>query len=315
MKMNQAEKKHDLLLKPGMVLKGKWHNKRYVIKRKLGNGAIGTVYLCEVGAKLAALKISDKGTSMTVEVNVLKSLQKVQGSRLGPYLLDVDDWVSTYGNTYSFYVMEYLDGQSISTFIKDNGDVWVGVFMLQLLEDLEQLHQSGWVFGDLKQDNLIVTSAPPRLRWVDVGGTTQIGRAIKEYTEFYDRGYWGMGTRKAEPSYDLFSLVMVFLNIYYPRRFVRSKSGSPSDKQLFKKIDDVKVLAPYRYILKNALIGNYQSSAEMKAEVMNVVHRAQRKTRSQRQAKAKTANKVPFLIETAGITLIAFIYYLISIFI
>ena len=39
-----------------------------------------------------ALKMSDNGMSITSEVNVLKSFAKVQGSALGPSLLDVDDW-------------------------------------------------------------------------------------------------------------------------------------------------------------------------------------------------------------------------------
>src|SRR5699024_9473064 len=94
--------------------------------------------------------------SMTVEVNVLKALQKVQGSRLGPYLLDVDDWKAPSGNTYAFYVMEYLQGESMASFIQRNGKEWIGVLMLQLLKDLEQLHESGWVFGDLKAENLLV---------------------------------------------------------------------------------------------------------------------------------------------------------------
>ena len=33
--------------------------------------------------------------SITSEVNVLKSFAKVQGSTLGPSLLDVDDWETT----------------------------------------------------------------------------------------------------------------------------------------------------------------------------------------------------------------------------
>src|SRR5690625_777513 len=113
--MNQAWKKHDIQLRPGMHVKGKWHNKRYLIKKRLGQGAVGTVYLCEANGKRAALKISEQGTSMTVEVNVLKALQKVQGSRLGPYLLDVDDWKAPSGNTYAFYVMEYLQGESMAS--------------------------------------------------------------------------------------------------------------------------------------------------------------------------------------------------------
>jgi predicted Ser/Thr protein kinase len=304
----QTWKNSEIDLKPGTKVAGKWYKNQYRIKGKLGNGAIGTVYLCESGGKFAALKISDKGTSLTVEVNVLKSLEQVQGNRLGPYLLDVDDWISPYGTTYSFYVMEYLKGESMSLFIKNHGNVWVGVFLLQLLEDLEQLHQSGWIFGDLKLDNLIVLSSPSRVRWVDVGGTTQKGRAIKEFTEFYDRGYWGLGTRKAEPSYDLFALVMVFLHIYYPRRFEKT---AQSEKLLFKKIDQVKPLQPYRNPLKKAIAGKYNTSSEMKNDVLQIVYQAQNKSRLKKSSNQKVTN-IPFYIEIGGITIVSIGFYILS---
>ncbi|PAV28577.1 serine/threonine protein kinase [Virgibacillus profundi] len=307
MKMNQEWKKHGIELRPGMRIKGKWHKKSYVIKRKLGSGAIGAVYLCELNGKQAALKISDKGTSMTVEVNVLKSLKKVQGNRLGPYLLDVDDWISPHGTIYSFYVMEYLRGETMTSFINHHGREWIGVFMLQLLEDLERLHHSGWVFGDLKTENLLILHSPPRIRWVDVGGTTQIGRAIKEYTEFYDRGYWGLGSRRAEPSYDLFAFVMVFLHVYYPKRFEKSIQ---SEKTIFKKIDDVKSLSPYSYLLKKAILGKYQSSYQMKQELIDVLYRVQNRRRSKNKKKRK--NTAPFIVEAGGITILAVSYYLFS---
>lgn len=307
MKMNQTWKRQDIDIRPGMHIEGKWHHNRYLIKRKLGEGAIGTVYLCESNGKPAALKISDKGASLTVEVNVLKSLKKVQGKRLGPYLLDVDDWVSASGARYSYYVMEYLEGESMNTFIKRHGSEWVGVFMLQLLEGLEQLHQTGWIFGDLKTENLLVIPSPPRIRWVDVGGTTRKGRSIKEYTEFYDRGYWGMGTRRAEPSYDLFAFVMVFLNIYYPKRF---EKGAYPEKTLYKRIDDIKALSPYRDALKKAITGKYQSSSEMKREIMHMLYKTQKQSRTARNA--KKTSPAPFLIETGGITFIAAAYYLFS---
>src|SRR5690625_770740 len=305
--MNQAWKKHDMQLRSGMHVKGKWHNRRYLIKKRLGQGAVGTVYLCEANGKRAALKISEQGTSMTVEVNVLKALQKVQGSRLGPYLLDVDDWKAPSGNIYAFYVMEYLQGESMASFIQKNGKEWIGVLMLQLLKDLEQLHQSGWVFGDLKAENLLVTDAPPRVRWIDVGGTTQIGRAIKEYTEFYDRGYWKMGSRKAEPSYDLFAFVMIFLNIYFPKRF---EKGLEPEKTLYKKLHDVKPLRPYSIPLKKALQGKYPSSTEMKKELMLIFYQAQKRPGLR---KTRRKEKLPhFFIEASGITVIAIGYYLFS---
>ncbi|MCM3397995.1 protein kinase [Oceanobacillus profundus] len=308
MKMNQVWKKQGIDLRPGSQIKGKWHHKTYTIQRKLGAGAIGTVYLCNHGDRPAALKISDKGTSMTVEVNVLKSLEKVQGSRLGPSLLDVDDWVSPTGNTYSFYVMEYLQGETMVGFIRKHGKDWIGVFMLQLLEDLEKLHQTGWIFGDLKTENLLVVSSPPTVRWVDVGGTTKQGRAIKEYTEFYDRGYWGLGSRKAEPSYDLFAFVMVFLTIYYPNRF--EKEHEATEKLLFKKIDHVNDLIPYRSVLKKALKSGYASSAEMKRDLIHVLNAAKKREFYHKQ-KPKTSWKRLFM-ESGGIGVLALMYYLFS---
>lgn len=308
MKMNQTSKNSGIELRPGTRMSGKWHHNNYIINRKLGAGAIGTVYLCDYQGRPAALKISDKGTSMTVEVNVLKSLEKVQGSQLGPSLLDVDDWVSPGGRVYSFYVMEYLQGMNLSSYIRMNGDRWLGVFMLQLLEDLEKLHESGWVFGDLKVENLVVVSSPPRIRWVDVGGTTRVGRAIKEYTEFYDRGYWGKGSRKAEPSYDLFAFAMVFLNIYYPNRFV--KASGPAERLLFRKIDQTKPLEKYRPILKKAIKGHYAAAADMKKDLLEICKGVRKREHYHGRKAKKSAGLV--WMESGAIGLLAAAYFLFS---
>ncbi|MFS0749639.1 serine/threonine protein kinase [Oceanobacillus sp. 1P07AA] len=307
MKMNTASKNPVINLRPQQQIRGKWHHKSYTVIRRLGAGAIGSVYLCDYLGKPVALKISEKGSSMTVEVNVLKSLEKVQGYRLGPSLLDVDDWMATNGRIYSFYVMEYIKGESLSSFVRAKGKAWIGVFMLQLLEDLEKLHESGWVFGDLKTDNLMVSSKPPRVRWVDVGGTTKVGRSIKEYTEFYDRGYWGMGTRKAEPSYDLFALAMVFLNIYYPRRFDRVKDSS--EKLLMKKLDQVSDLTPYRPLLQKAIRGKYTTSTAMKKDLLSLMQQKQKRKHYHQRSK-KTSNYL--LVESISIGCIATVYYLLS---
>lgn len=289
---------------PGMQIKGKWNQNIYTIKRKLGEGAIGTVYLCESGGQHAALKVSDKGSSITMEVNVLKSIDKAQDKQLGPYLLEVDDWIAPTGEIFSFYVMEYVQGESLSNFIRQHGHVWLGVFMLQLLDDLEKLHKLGWVFGDLKMENLLVSRSPTRVRWIDVGGITRIGRAIKEYTEFYDRGYWGLGSRRAEPSYDLFSFVMIFISVYYPKHFV--KRGN-TGQFLFRKIDAVKALRPYSHSLKSAILGKYETSTQMKHDISAAIFQAKRGINHPK-------GKVPFAIESLGLMSLAIIYYLTSVY-
>ncbi|WP_059174210.1 serine/threonine-protein kinase [Bacillus sp. FJAT-27445] len=258
--MMNPSSKNPCKFRPGTVVSGKWHRNEYILLKELGNGANGVVYLVKKGNQEAALKISGDSMSITSEVNVLKSFAKARGQALGPSLLDVDDWLTSEG-MLSFYVMEYIKGSGLLPFIYNKGKEWRLALFLQLLKDLEKLHENGWVFGDLKPENLIVAGPPPRIRCIDVGGTTLIGRAIKEYTEFYDRGYWGMGTRKAEPSYDLFAVAMVMIATSYPNNFRKGEGGLG---QLLGAIRQKKELVPLEPVLANALQGKYSTAREMR---------------------------------------------------
>lgn len=259
--------KNQCKVTPGTVITGKWHSNQYTILKELGYGANGIVYLAKHKETHVALKMSDNGMSITSEVNVLKSFAKVQGSALGPSLLDVDDWPTTSGQV-SFYVMEYIQGPDLLSFIAQKGKSWTMVLFLQLLNDLEQLHETGWVFGDLKPENLIVTGPPTKIRCIDVGGTTITGRAIKEFTEFYDRGYWGLGSRRAEPSYDLFAVGMIMINTSYPKRFSKTIGGIRQLREAIQKQPD---LLLYEEVILQALKGNFTSAKQMRAALGDVL--------------------------------------------
>ena len=271
--------KNQCKVSPGTVITGKWHSNQYTILKELGLGANGVVYLANHNNTQVALKMSDNGMSITSEVNVLKSFAKVPGSALGPSLLDVDDWKQKSGQI-SFYVMEYLNGPDLLAFINLKGKSWTVVLLLQLLSDLDKLHQNGWVFGDLKPENLIITGPPPRIRCIDVGGTTIQGRAIKEFTEFYDRGYWGLGSRVAEPSYDLFALAMIIINTAYPKRFKKTMGGISQLKEVIRQKPELKQLE--KIILK-ALQGQYLSAKHMRDDLLELLNG---KNSSEPQAKA-----------------------------
>ena len=249
----------------GTIIKGKWHKETYKIIKELGSGANGVVYLADWNRKRVALKVSDRQDTITTEVNVLRSLSKAQGMTLGPSLLDVDDW-ELGDRKVPFYVMEYIEGVDFLTFVRSRGLEWLEILILQLLTDLDELHKEGWVFGDLKPENLLVSGPPIRIRCVDVGGTTRIGRAIKEFTEFFDRGYWGLGSRKAEAQYDLFAVAMVIINTFYPKRFQRvaTKDGL---SQIIEKIEQIPELKKRRKVLMKALKGEYISAAKMKEDI------------------------------------------------
>ncbi|MCK0473642.1 protein kinase family protein [Halalkalibacter sp. APA_J-10(15)] len=255
-------------LASGEKFLGKWHKNPYRVIRKLGEGANGTVYLADSKQGQVALKVGLDQMSITSEVNVLKHFSKVQSQMLGPSLFDVDDL--TYENkTFPFYVMEYLKGPCLLDFMNSRGVEWLGLLMVQLLGDLERLHRSGWVFGDLKPENMIVVGPPARIRLLDVGGTTLIGRSIKEFTEFYDRGYWGLGTRKAESSYDLFAVAMIMINCVYPKRF--EKQGEKPLVFLKRQIERKSILSPFKHVLLKALQGKYDSAQLMKNDMLKAL--------------------------------------------
>lgn len=300
----------------GEEIRGKWSHYRYRIRRRLGYGATGAVYLADSDHGVVALKIGHDQMSITSEVNVLKRFSKVQGKVLGPSLIDVDDWLTRNG-TYPFYVMEYLKGETLFDFMKTRSPEWAGILLVQLLTDLHTLHQAGWAFGDLKPDNLLVTGPPFRIRWIDVGGTTIMDRSIKEYTEFYDRGYWGKGTRKAEPSYDLFSAGMVMVNLAYPSRFTKA---SDPDKQMQAKIAGSPLLKPCASILEKAWNGKYRNAEEMRNELVLLLNAKDKGKTPQKQSRttiqkpatrqAQKKKQSSFLTETLLVFTFVFIVYL-----
>ncbi|HEU5138529.1 MAG TPA: phosphotransferase [Bacillales bacterium] len=312
--MNPTLKNQARNVSPGTIIRGKWHHCKYRTVRLLGHGANGNVYLAESSNGRVAVKIGRESMSITSEVNVLKQFSRVQGNVLGPSLIDVDDWVTTDG-THPFYVMEYLRGQPLLSFIREKGEEWIGILTVQLLADLDRLHREGWVFGDLKPDNLLVSGPPPRVRWFDVGGTTLIGRSIKEYTEFFDRGYWGLGSRKAEPSYDLFAVAMIMLNSAYPKRFDRKKEGQ---RQLREALYESKALARYRRVITSALEGKYADAPSMRQDMVKAMSvppsKPKRTSRTQSRKLKKQTKKSREWLQTFLFAAFLFVAYFLYLF-
>lgn len=302
--MNTAWKKHGVNLSPGTRIRGSWHQKEYKIIRKIGEGVVGAVYLTRWEGQYLALKISKQSASITMEVNVLKSLQRVRTKGLGPLLVDVDDWEVSKGRVYSFYVMEYVKGENLRTFIKKNGSIWLTSFVFQILEQLEELHKIGYIFGDLKMEHVLVEAFPPRIRLIDFGGATKQGRAIKEYTEFYDRGYWGFASRRAEASYDLFSLVLVLVRTFTKGEFIK---GSNPKRTLLAKLQSIQDLSAYEAVLKKAIYSQYSGAREMADDLQRHLYRQGEQSQLLKQQK-KSSHLKPLLIEVGGLSVMVALY-------
>lgn len=299
---------------PGTIVSGKWHKNQYQLMKELGAGANGVVYLAENPTRKVALKMSYDSYSITSEVNVLKAFSKVQGYVLGPFLYEMDDWIHN-GRIVHFYVMEYIEGPDLLTFVNQRGMSWASIMVLQLLDILNDLHHQGWIFGDLKPENLIVAGPAPHIRCIDVGGTTKNGRAVKEFTEFYDRGYWALGSRKADVKYDLFSTAMLLIHLYYPKKFSKKEGGT---KQLFQMIQQHPELSLYENVLKRALLGKFSTALEMKNDLLEVLSnqpKASRSTTKPNLSRSTSKKRRGGFVETLTIiivTLSLYVFYIYS---
>ncbi|HZG16821.1 MAG TPA: serine/threonine protein kinase [Candidatus Bathyarchaeia archaeon] len=250
---------------------GKWNHKRYRVVRPLGQGANGAVYLAEHEGKKLAVKIGLEPMDLLMEVNMLKSVQQLPHQRIGPLLCDVDD-LTIDGQNCTFYSMEYLEGERLDRYVTRVGAEWVPILTVQLLAHLQVLHGQGWVFGDLKPENVIMMSANKQLRLVDFGGVTKMGNAVRQFTEEYDRGGWQAGDRRAEATYDLFSVSVMMIRLMTDEaRWKKVGQEKRTIQNLCDIIRENDNLYPYRAPLLKALYGKYPQAIMMKQELMAAI--------------------------------------------
>ncbi|MCJ8015062.1 serine/threonine protein kinase [Paenibacillus sp. KQZ6P-2] len=257
----------------GTVITGKWRKGRFVIRRMLGKGANGIVYLVQKeGSSIPyALKMGYDTLDLQSEINVLMSLQSKRkssdsskgGSRMS-YLLEVDDFRGQDGDI-PFYVMRYIRGSSLHHFIRKRGREWIGLTGLRLLEKLSGLHRSGFIFGDLKPENVMVSDVG-HVELIDYGGVSSIGRSVKQFTEWYDRGYWNAGSRTSDEGYDLFAFAVLIIQLLDGEELKNAASQhlpqTRSPGQLLSLVQRSSSLKPYSEWLKRAIRGDFSSSQE-----------------------------------------------------
>lgn len=246
----------------GTLIQGKWNKHEYRIERLLGEGANGKVYLVRRGKLTYALKIGFNAVDHQSEVNALKALSQSDTSFKG-YLLDVDDYYYN-GQEIPFCVMRYVKGQKMSDFLAERGKDWIYLIGMNLLRKLAELHGQGFVFGDLKVENMLV-SGYGDVELIDFGGVTPVGRSIKQFTEVYDRGYWGGGSRSADEAYDLFAFAVLLISGTDTAAIRKQglKHVLPQNRNVETLLDMLQAnrhLGHVEPVLRKALLGQYAQS-------------------------------------------------------
>lgn len=250
-------------LRAGAVIIGKWNKAQYRVERLLGAGANGKVYLVTRGKHRYAMKVGFDAVDHQSEINALKVLSKSDTS-FRNYLIDVDDYHED-GIDLPFYVMRYIKGQSMTDFIWRNGRDWIRLIGLNMLRKLVELHEQSYIFGDIKLQNMLV-SGYGDVELIDFGGVTAKGRSVKQFTEIYDRGYWGAGTRSADEAYDLFAFAVLMISSVEPEQRLKGIDKLlPQNRTVDMLLDMLQSNPALRQVapmLRKALLGQYATSKQ-----------------------------------------------------
>lgn len=296
-----------LELRRGTIVVGKWKGNRYRVERLLGEGANGKVYLVQKDRDWYALKVGADAVDLQSEINVLGSLAGKKGQGMEPFLFDVDDLYGPNGKEYPFYIMRYVRGVTLDAYLRQQGSQWFPLVGLNLLGKLAKLHRAGWVFGDLKVENVMVADYG-HVELVDFGGVTAIGKSVRQFTEIYDRGYWNSGSRSADPQYDLFSFAVLCIQLHEPKRLhALTKELLPQNRSLLELsglLSGSPELKPVAGWLKRALEGGFADAAEGAEAWRLLMHR--RETRRP----SSTPGWLKGLVATTSVLLAISIYWL-----
>ncbi len=249
----------ELLLREQTVICGKWNHQTYRILKLLGQGANGIVYLVERAGLRCAMKIGLDTLALQSEMNGLRALRLDAEC---PFFIESDDFELA-GHTYTFYIMRYIEGESLRTYLQTFGTDWLPVLGLRILRRLQLIHQKGYIFGDLKSENMLVSDFG-RLELIDYGGLTKKGQAIRQFTEKYDRGHWRLGSRVAEESYDIFAFAILCLESLAPNSFehwYKKNATCRNFSTLLHFIENEPQTLPYRQFFSLALKGKLKTSS------------------------------------------------------
>lgn len=134
----------------------------YRLKRLLGSGGMGEVYLAEHQLLKRPCAIKVIRPSKAADPNVLARFEReVQATaRLTHWnTVEIFDYGRTADGTF-FYVMEYLPGMTLAELVETQGPLSPerAIFLLrQVCDALHEAHQAGLVHRDIKPGNIFIS--------------------------------------------------------------------------------------------------------------------------------------------------------------
>ncbi|MDH5510359.1 MAG: serine/threonine protein kinase [Nitrospinota bacterium] len=185
-------------------LENKIFDQRYKIMEKIGEGGMGAVYKAvqlSTGKFVAIKVVSANHTQNEETIKRFQREVKLQTQLSHPNLVSILDFSKTSEGEY-YFVMEFVEGKSLSRRIKESGQMELEEFMeitFQLCDGLEYAHRQGIIHRDLKGDNIIVMDLDHQLvvKILDFG----LAKAVMEEDQQITSEITQMGSALGTPAY------------------------------------------------------------------------------------------------------------------
>ena len=165
-------------------------NEQYIIREKIGEGGMGTVYLAEdiLLERPVAVKVLNKPVNAAPEPPESRFQQEALAlARLNhPNITHLYAFVPKQ-DTY-WMVMEYVEGKTLEEWLQFHGSLNVRTacsILVQILDGLEHAHRKGIIHRDLKPANVMI-STEGEVKIMDFGiarirnsrRLTQLGKSV-----------------------------------------------------------------------------------------------------------------------------------------
>lgn len=190
----------------------------------LGKGYVGVVVLAKKGTKNIAVKIRRLDSQRKEMRNEAKLLKTVNSVNVGPKLYDVSK---------NFIVMEFLEGEKISNWIKNlngKGSVKKLKFTIRkILEDCYRLDQIGFDHGELSSISKHVIVGKSKSTLIDFESSST-KRRVSNVTSATQAIFIGSGiSKKVQRIYNVPSKEKIIVNL---RKYKQEQSRQSFDELL-----------------------------------------------------------------------------------